>query len=153
MGWWSTTIMGGDTPLDFKSDFYDKAGVDQFSPLTPKDKEALSGLQDHFVGSGMDDLLNTWGCGESNGEFYIDHKSIGFQVLAVILMSVGTEIKPEMKALMLEWIPQDEWAKEDSERKGHIDKLLKTLNEYTGEPTTVPEKGLFDVWRDKLGQG
>ena len=27
MGWWSATVMGGDTPLDFEGDLYDVAGI------------------------------------------------------------------------------------------------------------------------------
>lgn len=153
MGWWSETIMGGDTPLDLKSEFYEMAGVDQFSPLTEKDKKALAGIQPGFTKGGMDDILNRWGCGKPDEDFYKDTKSIGFQVLAVILMKVGAPIKPKLKTLMLEWIPQDVWSNENPERKKHVDDLLEKVKAYTGKPTSVPEKGLFDAFSDKLSQG
>jgi hypothetical protein len=30
MGWWSTSIMGGDTPLDFEDEFFHACNVEKF---------------------------------------------------------------------------------------------------------------------------
>lgn len=147
MGWWSTTIMGGDTPLDFKSEFYDVIKMDQFKDKGPKVKKAFEDAQKQFIDGEVDNIMNRWGCGKPNEEFYIDHKSIGFQVLAVLMMENGCEIDPALKALMLEWIPKDAWAQEDNERKRRVNDLLKKVNGYKGQHTTVIDEGLFDAFR------
>lgn len=152
MGWWSKTIMGGDTPLDFKSDFFDKIGVDQFNDSKKVIKKAFVKGQDYFI-EGVDEVLNSWGCGKPGEDYYKDKKSIGFQVLAVIMMEHGIKINPEIKTLMLEWIPKDEWAKEDSERNGYIENLIDSLEAYDGSsPVHTTSKGLLEVFADKLNK-
>ena len=143
MGWWSKTIMGGDTPLDFKSEFFDLAKVDQFNDKRPKVKKAFEESQDKFI-KGIDTILNRWGCGKPDSDYYNDKKSIAFQVLAVQMMTHGCVIKEELKALMFEWIPKDEWATEDSERKEKIDELVEILMGYADSPVDIKSEGLFD---------
>jgi len=143
MGWWSTTIMGGDTPLDFKSTIFDLIGRDQFNDRGAKVRVPLEKAQSLFLKGKMDDILNRWGCGKPDEEFYREYKSIGFQVLAVLMMEYGCEIKPELKGLMREWISQDGWGKEDYERRGHVDDLLKKLDGYNGSPVKVKSESLF----------
>lgn len=146
MGWWSKTIMGGDTPLDFKSEFFDLAKVDQFNDKRPKVKKAFEESQDKFT-KGIDKLLNRWGCGKSGSDYYNDKKSIGFQVLAVQMMVHGCVIKEELKSLMLEWIVKDEWAGEDPEREKRINELVETLKNYDNKPTSIKSEGLLQkMW-------
>ena len=143
MGWWSKTIMGGDTPLDFKSEFFDLAKVDQFNDGRPKVKKAFEESQDKFI-KGIDKVLKRWGCGKTGSEYYNDQKSIGFQVLAVQMMTHGCVIKEELKDLMLEWIAKDVWAAEDPERKKRIDELMETLKNYDNKPTSIKSEGLLE---------
>jgi hypothetical protein len=150
MGWWSKTIMGGDTPLDFQSVFFDKMGVDQFNDSKKEVKKAFENGQDYFI-TGVDAVLNRWGCGNPDEEFYIDYKSIGFQVLAVIMMEHGIKINQELKVLMLECIPNDEWAKEDSERNGYVQNLIDSLKAYEGsKPVKTTSKGLLEAIAEKI---
>jgi len=144
MGWWSKTIMGGDTPLDLKSEFFDVAGVDQFNDRNTKVKKAFEESQDKFIKGGIDKILNRWGCGKPDSAYYNDKKSIAFQVLAVQMMTFGCVIKEELKTLMFEWIPKDEWAEEDNERKRKIDDLIETLMAYNNKPVDVESEGLFE---------
>jgi hypothetical protein len=143
MGWWSKTIMGGDTPLDFKSEFFDLARVDQFNDKRPKVKKAFEESQDKFI-KGIDKILKRWGCGKTGSEYYNDQKSIAFQVLAVQMMTHGSVIKEELKSLMLEWIPKDVWAAEDRERKKIIDEIIEILKGYADSPVDIKSEGLFD---------
>ena len=143
MGWWSKTIMGGDTPLDFKSDFFDLLKLDQFQDSRVKIKKAFDKDQDKFI-KGIDKILNRWGCGKPNSDYYNDQKSIGFQVLAVQMMTHGCVIKEELKALMFEWIPKDVWAAEDGERKKIIDEIIEILKGYADSPVDIKSEGLFD---------
>jgi hypothetical protein len=152
MGWWSTDILGGDTPLDFKSEFYSKLKLDQFKDKGDKVKTSFEKYQKKFVSDGeMDNILNEWGCGEPDESFYRDYKSIGYQVLAVILMENGCQISYDLKDIMLNWIPTDNWASEDDERKTTIQNLVKTLTAYDGSvPFKIKSKGLFEVWAEKI---
>jgi len=143
MGWWSKTIMGGDTPLDFKSEFFDLAGVDQFNDKRSKVKKAFEESQDKFI-KGIDKVLKRWGCGKTGSDYYNDQKSIAFQVLAVQMMVHGCVIKEELKTLMLEWIVKDEWAGEDPEREKRINELVETLKNYDNKPTSVKSEGLLE---------
>lgn len=152
MGWWSTDILGGDTPLDFKSEFYSKLKLDQFKDKGDKVKTAFEKYQKKFVSDGeMDNILNKWGCGEPDESYYRNHKSIGYQVLAVILMENGCQISYDLKDIMLDWIPTDDWASEDGERKTTIQNLVKALKAYDGSvPFKIKSKGLFEVWAEKI---
>jgi len=142
MGWWSKTIMGGDTPLDFKSEFFDLAGVDQFNDKRSKVKKAFEESQDKFI-KGIDKVLKRWGCGKTGSEYYNDQKSIGFQVLAVQMMVHGCVIKEELKDLMLKWIVKDVWASQDPEREQRIKELEEALKNYNNKPTSIKSESLL----------
>jgi len=142
MGWWSKTIMGGDTPLDFKSEFFDLAGVDQFNDKGSKVKKSFEESQDKFI-KGIDKVLKRWGCGKTGSDYYNDQKSIGFQVLAVQMMAHGCVIKEELKDLMLKWIVKDVWASQDTEREQRIKELEEALKNYNSKPTSIKSEGLL----------
>jgi len=142
MGWWSKTIMGGDTPLDFKSEFFDLAGVDQFNDKGSKVKKAFEESQDKFI-KGIDKVLKRWGCGKTGSDYYNDQKSIGFQVLAVQMMAHGCVIKEELNDLMLKWIVKDVWASQDTEREQRIKELEEALKNYNSKPTSIKSEGLL----------
>lgn len=150
MGWWSSTIMGGDTPLDFKSEIFSIIKRDQFKDKGAKVRGPLEQAQTSFLNGGMDTILNTWGCGKPNSAFYNEFKSIGFQVLAVLMMTYACEIQPELKALMREWILKDVWAEEDTERKGHIDELVQALDLYNGSATEISTETLLGKILEKM---
>lgn len=151
MGWWSTTIMGGDTPLDFKSEIFEVIDRDQFKDTGAKVRVPLEKSQSLFLNGKIDDIMNRWGCGKPDETFYKEYKSIGFQVLTVLMMGYGCKIQPELKALMREWILQDGWAKEDNERQGNIDDLIKKLDSYNGSAIAVKSESLLQKWQEKIG--
>lgn len=49
MGWWSETIMGGDTPLDFQSEFEDTFGDDE-SEMAISPDDAIAFINDTIAG-------------------------------------------------------------------------------------------------------
>jgi hypothetical protein len=149
MGWWSTTIMGGDTPLDFKSTIFEIIDRDQFKDTGKKVRVPLESSQDLFINGKMDDILKGWGCGKTNSAFYINYKSIGFQVLAVLMMGYGCQIKPELKGLMREWILKDDWAQEDQERNTHVKDLLDKLEAYNGSAVAVKSESLLQKFMER----
>jgi hypothetical protein len=141
MGWWSTDIMGGDTPLDYKDAFFDICEVNEF----PEDDSRVE-LTKEDLEQNLTQILqflneNKWG-----------ESSIGFQVLAVLMMKAGAKIDMPVKVRMLEAISTDEWAQEDEEREVAIKGLYEALSVYDGKtPIYIKSRGLFEVMFDKLG--
>lgn len=143
MGWWSTDILGGDTPLDWEDEFYGIAGVDKFKDA-PKGrinyipKEVLEKKQ--FEYSDLLDSADKW-----------SESDIGYQVLAVMMMRAGASIDIEVKGKMVAAALGDEWAREDSEREETMQGLLSALSQYDGQtPILIKSKGLFEVMAEKL---
>ena len=135
MGWWSTTIMGGDTPLDYQGELTD---IISGGYLTGNDITAaqLENMDEVFVNGKIESLVK-----------YKDCRSIMYQVLMVMAMRVGAKISSKLKLLAISNIRNDEWQFEDSERKEVIDNLIQTLNQYDGSiRVKVKSEGLFEVF-------
>ena len=140
MGWWSTDILGGDTPLDWEDEFYEMANVEKWQEKTKSNipKEVIELHQKSFS-----DLLDSTG--------YSGEGEIGYQVLAVMMMRVGASIDPVIKAKMVTAALGDEWAKDDSEREETMQGLVKALSQYkSGTPILIKSKGLFQVMAENL---
>ena len=143
MGWWSTDIMGGDTPLDWEDEFYGIASVDKFEGAEkgkcnyiPKD--ILEKRQ-----FGYADLLDA--------SINYMEPDIGYQVLAVMMMRAGASIDPVVKGKMVAAALGDQWAKEDSEREETIQGLVKALSQYDDKtPILIKSRGLFQVMAENL---
>lgn len=135
MGWWSAGIMGGDTPCDLEIEFYSLVGL-EYEPTKEQIVEKFSNGQERFIGQIEDILTKEWGIKTGDKEYYEDHKSIAFQVLAVILLDNGVAIDDKVRELMLEWIPKDEWAQTDHKRKEIVDNLLEKVKN-SGLVTTI----------------
>jgi len=136
MGWWSTSIMGGDSPLDFEDAFYDIAGVNKFpesGSMTKLNKESVEKNFDKFV---------------SVVKKCDYEPEVGWQVLAVTAIGAGAKIPVVAMAEMKQACVNDSWAKEDNDRKKSVESLLDVLNEYNGTPTIITSKGLFEVFND-----
>ena len=89
MGWWSSDILGGDTPLDYQDEILD---IISGGYLTDNDitAEQFENMDEVFVNSKIDSIALTK-----------YDKSIAYQVLAVIGMRVGARISMQLKILML----------------------------------------------------
>tara|TARA_Y100000389_G_C16980480_1_gene280029 strand:- start:14 stop:481 length:468 start_codon:yes stop_codon:yes gene_type:complete len=150
MGWWSTTIMGGDTPLDFKDTFNSIAGINPSYSKNPTSEDELpkliESLTEEFLDGRMNKILKKWGCGRVGSDYYNDKLSIGYQVLAVMYITSGAKLDESLKDIMLKWIPRDVWATEDTDRKSHITNLTESLKNYDGsDKIVVLSEGLFEV--------
>jgi len=142
MGWWSTTIMGGDTPLDYQSDLTD---IISGGYLTGNDITAaqLENMDEVFVNGKIESLVKNK-----------DDRSIMYQVLMVMAMRVGAKLSSKLKLLAISNIRNDEWQFEDSERKEVIDNLIQTLNQYDGSiRVKVKSEGLFEVFAKHQADG
>lgn len=143
MGWWSTDIMGGDTPLDWEDEFYGIAGVDKFEGAE-KGKcnyiptEVLEKRQ--FEYADLLDASTKW-----------MEPNIGYQVFAVMMMRAGASIDPHIKGKMIAAALNDQWSLDDSEREETIQGLVKALGQYDGKtPILIKSRGLFQVMVENL---
>jgi len=141
MGWWSTDIIGGDTPLDWEDEFYNIAGIEKFhekGKINYIPKKLLEQKQNEYS-----DLLD---CTEGYRE-----PEIGYQVLAVMMMRAGASIDPIIKGKMFTAAIGDRWSQECSERRETIQGLISALKQYDGKtPILIRSKGLFEVMYEKL---
>lgn len=143
MGWWSTDILGGDTPLDWEDEFYGIARVDKFDgsakgKINYIPKEILEKKQ--FEYADLIDASTKW-----------MEPDIGYQVLAVMMMRAGASIDPEVKGKMVTAALGDQWASEDSEREKTMQGLVKALSQYDGKtPILIKSRGLFQVMAENL---
>jgi len=140
MGWWSTDILGGDTPLDFEDTYYDICGVEKF-PETGKMNELTKQDLETNLNKILDFLdADKWG--ESN---------IGYQVLAVLMLKAGAHISGDLQDFMMQACENDEWAQEDTERKVATTGLFNALAAYDNQiPIEIRSRGLFEVMNEKL---
>ena len=141
MGWWSTDIMGGDSPLDFEDEFYDIAGVNKFPEsggMTKLNKESVEKNFDKFVA-----VVKK-----------CDYEpEVGWQVLAVTAIGAGAKIPVVAMSKMKQACVNDSWAKENDDRKKSVESLLDVLNEYNGTPIIITSKGLFEVINNHISNG
>ena len=142
MGWWSTTIMGGDTPLDYQGEL---TNIISGGYLTNNDITAaqFENMDEVFVNGKIESLVK-----------YKNDRIIMYQVLMVMAMRVGAKISSRLKILAISNIRNDEWQFEDSERKQAIDNLIQTLNQYDGSVrVAVKSEGLFEVFNKHQADG
>jgi hypothetical protein len=140
MGWWSTDIMGGDSPLDFEDEIFDICGVEKFPSKGNRNELTREDISDNL------------GAIVSMIEEDKYEPGIGYQVLSVMMMKAGAKIPESLFPLLEDACHTDSWAKESEDRKESVDGLLAALRAYDNEtPIEVRSKGLFEVMAEKLG--
>ena len=134
MGRWSTTIMGGDGPLDIECEIYNVCETEQF----PDDQNEQQKIDKAILASKQMEILKNVQIADCSDEGDLP------MVLAVMLMEVGAIIHPEVKKKALESAENDEWSKSDSERAKHVREFAEALEEYDNKtPTVITKEGLF----------
>lgn len=145
MGWWSATILGGDTPLDILGEFADILGVDN--------EGGLSELYEYsFTKRNLSKKANLDKLMVAAKEH--DETSIAHQVLGVILMSTGSHIPTKLRIEIIQQAKQDEWYLEnDDERVYFINDLINKITNYKDKPTFVDTEGLMKKFNDHIKSG
>lgn len=137
--------MGGDAPLDAKDEIYSICGIKEFpengtqAMISPQDFEKNMPAILEFLRS------------QENDEYY-DNRTIGFQVLGVLMMRSGTPITEELKSEILMESEKDTWSTEDEERNQTVRGFEEALRSYTGEPIIIRSRGLFEVIGERLSK-
>lgn len=176
MGWFSTTIMGGDTPMDFISvisdvlkphvdwtvildqddidnDYYNLYPLKQF-----RDNEAGRESVKHAIIKLDADTPESFILSipylkelVNDSGYDSDYANIFLQVACSLYMACGAPIPEALKEKTLEVVPNDEWAQDDKERRARIKAFLHTLSEYDNEtPRFEQSEGLFQKVFEKL---
>lgn len=114
MGWWSTDIMGGDPPLDFQYEILEICRVDL-------DEDPDSVLTAQELEQHLPQILV---------DLRADGRSVGFQVLGVMMMRAKAPISPELKDEIIKRAKMDEWAREDAERAEVIQDFCTAVANY-----------------------
>lgn len=143
MGWWSTDILGGDSPLDWKSELYNKIDIqyeDNFGYRTLKPNDMSNRTQNNLIQYVLESTQKSF---DEWGE--CDSRSIAMQVIALMVIESGAKITKKNKKELSKWIKLDDWATEDDERKDNIDDLLSIIKQYDGTPMKYQGKGLFQT--------
>jgi hypothetical protein len=143
MGWWSTGIMAGDSPLDWEDEIYSLCGVEKWQ----EDSDKMAKIPKSRLEANLTKIINVIER-ESGWE-----KQIAYQVLGVMLMRSGCEISQKLKSSIVSAAEQDEWASEDSSRRKDCMAFAKKIKDYGGKPTETPSKGLFEVFAEAIRDG
>jgi hypothetical protein len=150
MGWWSAAVMGGDTPADFEGKFLDIIGFggsffDRFGgEELPEAREVISKkFNAKTVGK-----IERWIDREDPQYFgsFHDDRNIAYQVLGVMIMRYGVAMDAELKKRIIQAAKDDDWSKEDGERKAIMKSFIADLKKYDNKtPTELTEQdqGLF----------
>ena len=143
MGWWSETIMGGDTPLDYMGMLCDLIGVKYVSPKGFR--YTRKQIETH-----MPKVL-AW----LNKPRY--ENEIAWQVFGVMVMETGAKISVETRAKIIQAAKADTWMTEDgthSSRGHHIRAFIKAIEAHkAGQKTKSTCEDLFQVLDKRLAQG
>lgn len=147
MGWWSATIMGGDTPLDARDtvlfdildidsdDFFE----DKYTPAKIKDllMENLDSVQAYN--------WDSW------------YEGLHYQVLGVMVMEYGLSTADDRVKSILsdarDAAVSDSWASDSTEREGYIHAFINQIDAYDGTPTEIASEGLFEVLGNAMASG
>ena len=143
MGWWSTGIMAGDSPLDWEDEIYNLCGVEKWQ----EDSDKMAKIPKSKLGSNLAKIVRVIER-ESGWE-----KQIAYQVLGVLIMRCGCEMTGKLKSSIVSSAENDEWALEDSERNKDCKAFAKKVKDYGGKPTETPSKGLFEVFAETIKEG
>lgn len=147
MGWWSTCVMGGDTPLDLQGVLCDAMDIDfDYSGGGYRfTREHLESSLPHLL-----DVI------EAAGKWWEWHKDTHYQVLGHMLMETGAEIPEPLRERIVRAAREDsDWrtrpldapddGSDDPERRSDMDKFIAAIQAHAaGTPTHVRREGLVD---------
>jgi hypothetical protein len=142
MGWWSTSPLGGDEPLDLLYELEEVLGVDELYPLEDIDDLKRKRVQRNWDWEAVANWL--FGDKDEDGEYLVEF--IPSHLVVCVGLACGVEFTDYHKEFFTEMIDEDEWAKESEERKRSMDALkVALLNYEDGVPTFVDNPGVLEV--------
>lgn len=142
MGWWSSDVLGGDTPLDILAGIEDAAGVETGAlyPLDTIDEPARSTLRVWCDSPAFEQTHN-----DLHAAYTRDDQPIVTQVIAAVALAAGATIPEWLDLAARAAVADDVWAAHDEQRRrdlGHLTRALDTHQPPT--PTILATTGLFE---------
>ena len=151
MGWWSPTILGGDDPLDAEAGILTELGMDEDDERWEDQADRVRGL----LNARAPDSWNAWlaSCARADARY----GQVAAQVLALVHITVGATLPPDLKAKAIDAKAIDACEHENvstwrrpEQRRACLDAFSAQLHAYDGTPTAVLSEGLFDRLADAL---
>lgn len=139
MGWWAKEIMSGDFPLDVEDEIFDILQIEKY-PEDPHPKNLIRDTLNEMLPVILQNK-------------YIVQDEIGMQVLGHTIITHGAEMPEEVKKLVLEACDNDEWSREDDERKSIVQAFKEQVQNYTGKKVAIKRTGLFEKIANHLAEG
>lgn len=123
MGWWTTTIYGGDIPLSWREKIYQICEVNEYGLGSSTEEIAVEVLNDK-----IDNIISVIESDASDAE----NMNIAFQVLGAICIRSGFDFSSVngLKDKIITASEEDSYAKEDKIRKNVIDNFISTIRNY-----------------------
>ncbi len=150
MGWWSKSILGGDSPWDYCGDIlHDICKIPQstnkadFNCTAPN---TWSNVERKVVREALDANIHI--IDSNTSKKYM--KDVYGQVWAILVMASGAKMTNLMRAFFIAAGEVDEWAAEDKGRKKHIDAYIALVRAYNGEIALATQKSLWDKMAEVL---
>lgn len=140
MGWWSATIMGGDTPLDYLSEIGRLCGV-EYEYSDKKREGAFCGYQftRAKLKAAMPKLLE-WARYPKRYE-----PSVAYTTLGAVMLWTGVRWTKALKDEFIGAANKDEWAMESRERAHFIrDFAEKVRTAVSGVTVELVSEGLIE---------
>lgn len=147
MGWWSETVMGGDTPWDYHGMILEMCGVSPMD-IHPAADEPNEDIKEALEAR-LNDILYK---GKTLSSEYEDSANIWHQVLGVMLMRHGCKIPKKAKDTIIRAAKNDGWANEEQCRRDVMDSFIDTLNSYRNVPTAINGETLMEKFAQAAGK-
>lgn len=141
MGWWSTNIYGGDSPLSWREIIYSKIGAEEYDQ-----KNNLSSIPIDALSEKINEVIEL--ISNSTDE---NDKNIGYQVLAAIILHSGFDLESNqnLKNSIIGSIEDDEYAREDFERRIVMKNFLRQIKKYNpSEPIDINLVNVYETVED-----
>lgn len=140
MGWWSTCVMGGDTPYDVAGAVEEVLAV-RVSTMhipdcwtKPQQARIRRAIKKYGGASKLLEFAASFG----------SEATIARQVIGLLLISCGAPLTTTDKEQIIATCESDDWAKRSDERKQVMEALITAVRGYTNKPITIEQEGLFD---------
>lgn len=149
MGWWSATILGGDSPLD------DLGSLAKICGIGHGDYEKPGNFHGYMFSKSVVEKnlkrLVEW-C-EANK--YVEYRSIAYQVLGAVVLHTGAKISKALHKKLIDQAMADEWMREEgtgSERGRYVQAFVRMLKAHEpGKSVQIPDQGLFEQLAKVIG--
>jgi hypothetical protein len=147
MGWWSETIMGGDTPLDCYDEIRELFGVSSDNYFS--DTSHLEGFTKDLVESKLELVFDNI-C----SEHYDGYSNYNWHVLAKIIMQTGASVPDNIKSMIITKLQQFDDTNifvNPERRRIFIDDLIEKFKSHeSGKITLLDHESLLEKFASHL---